>query len=134
LVNGQHSRSWRRTMATPFSPFDRRTFMKWGVALPLLGRIAAQDLFGKVQGAIGKPSAENVYRRLGVRTIINCRGTWTYLSGSLELPGVRAAQLEAAKHFVDRSEEHTSELQSRRDLVCRLLLEKKKKQELHAYI
>src|SRR5690349_22397472 len=28
----------------------------------------------------------------------------------------------------DRSEEHTSELQSRRDLVCRLLLEKKKKQ------
>src|SRR5438874_5647628 len=29
-----------------------------------------------------------------------------------------------------RSEEHTSELQSRRDLVCRLLLEKKKKQHL----
>src|SRR5690349_23590769 len=28
---------------------------------------------------------------------------------------------------VERSEEHTSELQSRRDLVCRLLLEKKKK-------
>src|SRR2546428_8439412 len=27
-----------------------------------------------------------------------------------------------------RSEEHTSELQSRSDLVCRLLLEKKKKQ------
>src|SRR5690349_23612004 len=27
-----------------------------------------------------------------------------------------------------RSEEHTSELQSRRDLVCRLLLEKKKNQ------
>src|SRR5690349_23521558 len=29
-----------------------------------------------------------------------------------------------------RSEEHTSELQSRRDLVCRLLLEKKKKNTL----
>src|SRR5204863_9029888 len=28
-----------------------------------------------------------------------------------------------------RSEEHTSELQSRRDLVCRLLLEKKKTEE-----
>src|SRR6267378_5351449 len=28
--------------------------------------------------------------------------------------------------FARRSEEHTSELQSRRDLVCRLLLEKKK--------
>src|SRR5690349_23115510 len=30
-----------------------------------------------------------------------------------------------------RSEEHTSELQSRRDLVCRLLLEKKKKGPTH---
>src|SRR5690349_23433808 len=28
--------------------------------------------------------------------------------------------------YPDRSEEHTSELQSRRDIVCRLLLEKKK--------
>ena len=29
--------------------------------------------------------------------------------------------------WIGRSEEHTSELQSRRNLVCRLLLEKKKK-------
>src|SRR5438874_9043660 len=36
--------------------------------------------------------------------------------------GHRAAELL-------RSEEHTSELQSRRDLVCRLLLEKKKKKQ-----
>src|SRR5690349_23888151 len=36
-----------------------------------------------------------------------------------------------------RSEEHTSELQSRRDLVCRLLLEKKKKnkpKEKHTHL
>src|SRR2546421_2688460 len=32
-----------------------------------------------------------------------------------------------------RSEEHTSELQSRSDLVCRLLLEKKKKQRDGGY-
>src|SRR5204863_10183543 len=31
------------------------------------------------------------------------------------------------QHAEERSEEHTSELQSRRDLVCRLLLEKKKR-------
>src|SRR5690349_22774099 len=31
-----------------------------------------------------------------------------------------------------RSEEHTSELQSRRDLVCRLLLEKKNGHDAHA--
>src|SRR2546429_4739937 len=34
----------------------------------------------------------------------------------------------------ERSEEHTSELQSRLHLVCRLLLEKKKKRELHTPI
>src|SRR5690554_7031647 len=33
------------------------------------------------------------------------------------------------KEFHDRSEEHTSELQSRPHLVCRLLLEKKKKKK-----
>src|SRR2546421_7960417 len=40
----------------------------------------------------------------------------------------RQAVIEVVKGVgVDRSEEHTSELQSRSDLVCRLLLEKKKK-------
>src|SRR5690349_23376113 len=43
----------------------------------------------------------------------------------------REFRFEAAHRLPDapagRSEEHTSELQSRRDLVCRLLLEKKKK-------
>src|SRR3712207_7032081 len=34
------------------------------------------------------------------------------------------------REAVDRSEEHTSELQSRQYLVCRLLLEKKKKRSL----
>src|SRR5688572_32563263 len=43
------------------------------------------------------------------------------LVGRPNPPGVR--QPEAAHH---RSEEHTSELQSQSNLVCRLLLEKKK--------
>src|SRR5690349_24224598 len=38
-----------------------------------------------------------------------------------------AALVELTNAGSTRSEEHTSELQSRRDLVCRLLLEKKKK-------
>src|SRR5438874_5630135 len=43
--------------------------------------------------------------------------------------GLNARQMPTAVPNVEwtmRSEEHTSELQSRRDLVCRLLLEKKK--------
>src|SRR5437016_8200694 len=44
-------------------------------------------------------------------------------------PGV---EIDAAIHLPrDRSEEHTSELQSLTNLVCRLLLEKKKKKKLH---
>src|SRR5206468_12762344 len=42
----------------------------------------------------------------------------------------RAGERHHAVHEVGmRSEEHTSELQSRSDLVCRLLLEKKKKKK-----
>src|SRR3712207_8546769 len=43
--------------------------------------------------------------------------------------GSRRAECQkrsTSRTFVDRSEEHTSELQSRQYLVCRLLLEKKK--------
>src|SRR5204863_7999504 len=36
---------------------------------------------------------------------------------------------QSIRRWPARSEEHTSELQSRRDLVCRLLLEKKKKKK-----
>src|SRR5436190_17191038 len=41
----------------------------------------------------------------------------------------RVSSFDAAEHScaMHRSEEHTSELQSHSDLVCRLLLEKKKK-------
>src|SRR3989442_10415816 len=41
----------------------------------------------------------------------------------------RAGQLSRVERPCQRSEEHTSELQSRPHLVCRLLLEKKKKKE-----
>ena len=80
---------------------SRRSFMKWVAAAPLLGQIAASDLYAKMASAVGKDPRQNVYSRLGVKTVINCRGTWTYLSGSLELPEVREAQVEAAQYFVN---------------------------------
>src|SRR5690349_22305645 len=49
-------------------------------------------------------------------------------AGRRGAPGRRPPQREPTAH--PRSEEHTSELQSRRDLVCRLLLEKKKKEDV----
>src|SRR2546429_4121295 len=45
--------------------------------------------------------------------------------------GQRAPDSQSSGRPHQRSEEHTSELQSRLHLVCRLLLEKKKKTETH---
>src|SRR5260370_30931305 len=61
-----------------------------------------------------------------------CRGTYALSSDAVRFPtsgqfartSFRRKQYRAAR---PRSEEHTSELQSHLNLVCRLLLEKKKK-------
>src|SRR3712207_7165225 len=47
---------------------------------------------------------------------------------------VKASIVFLRRRDDDRSEEHTSELQSRQYLVCRLLLEKKKKNKLRCMI
>src|SRR3712207_8124308 len=61
--------------------------------------------------------------RCAIEDIIERRPMKTDQSGFDPLPDRLHAYL--------RSEEHTSELQSRQYLVCRLLLEKKKKQNHH---
>src|SRR5206468_8579135 len=59
----------------------------------------------------------------------------TPLSNLAKFSQVSVAGLHKSPRSVSvqphRSEEHTSELQSRSDLVCRLLLEKKKKHQQH---
>src|SRR2546422_1522443 len=55
------------------------------------------------------------------------------LSVSGDKPFNLAARPNSGNDSVARSEEHTSELQSRLHLVCRLLLEKKKKTNLGVY-
>jgi uncharacterized pyridoxal phosphate-dependent enzyme len=80
---------------------SRRSFMKLVAAAPLLTQIAARDVYAQAATAVGKDPRRNIYSRLGVKTVINCRGTWTYLSGSLEFPEVRQAQMEASNYFVN---------------------------------
>ncbi len=81
--------------------FDRRSFMRRVSAFVLLGSVTAKEAVGRVLSTAGRARSEDIYRRIGLRPLINARGTWTYLSGSLELPEVRAAQQAAAMHFVD---------------------------------
>ncbi len=82
----------------------RRVFLKWLAAAPVFATLAARAFAQKAATAVGKASTLDVYRRIGVRPFINGRGTWTYLSGSLELPEVRRAMEAAAHHFVDMFE------------------------------
>src|SRR6266403_913002 len=72
------------------------------------------------------PSAKPPSRR---RVAIASAAVVTLPTESVVLISMSCLKISRASCFVcsGRSEEHTSELQSRRDLVCRLLLEKKKK-------
>jgi L-seryl-tRNA(Ser) seleniumtransferase len=79
---------------------QRRSLLKWAAALPAFAALGFRSLTDRVAAATGGSSID-VYRVLGVRPFINARGTWTYLSGSLQLPEVRRAADAAAKHFVD---------------------------------
>src|SRR2546421_4716562 len=82
--------------------------------------VADADCFRKVAAILDSAPAA----RLGV-VLSACRGVTDAL---LRLVALAERQDEAYHGEVAqlRSEEHTSELQSRSDLVCRLLLEKKK--------
>jgi uncharacterized pyridoxal phosphate-dependent enzyme len=83
------------------STLRRRTFIKWATALPLLAQVSIQKAFGTGWAGVERAAAQNIYTRLGVKPVINARGTWTYISASIELPEVKAAQEEAARHFVN---------------------------------
>src|SRR5437899_10428358 len=76
----------------------------------------------KVKGALHQLA-------LSVDSLNLADGTKALLRGTRELQGEKGPADEAKSRllaFMPRSEEHTSELQSLRHLVCRLLLEKKK--------
>ncbi len=87
----------------------RELIKKWSV-LPLAGAffpLNASDSF------MGSPEEKetgplvigpNIYESIGVEPIINCRGTFTIIGGSLELPEVVVAMKAASGHFVQYDE------------------------------
>jgi seryl-tRNA(Sec) selenium transferase len=78
---------------------DRRLVLKWIASAPVWATIAWREGSQKLVAAT--TGSKNVYERIGVRPLINGRGTWTYLSGSLILPEVRSAMDAASRQFVD---------------------------------
>src|SRR3712207_7577152 len=68
--------------------------------------------------AVPSPSSRTATRSRSTWTLASCASTSTRPRSTSDSP-------------IGRSEEHTSELQSRQYLVCRLLLEKKQTIQLH---
>jgi uncharacterized pyridoxal phosphate-dependent enzyme len=75
------------------------------LALSALLPGAANLGVGSLEGAeAGLRAGPDVYASIGVRPLINARGTYTIISGSLLLPEVRAAMDAAARQFVHLDE------------------------------
>ena len=80
------------------SRFNRRHLLRlaslFGAGTVLQAKEVAAAQRKRVAAAL--PAVEpNVYERIGVRPLINCRGTLTIIGGSTELPEVRAAKTAA---------------------------------------
>src|SRR5947207_7060291 len=82
-------------------------------ALPLVGFVVNGTL------ALARPTAKRAVSIVGVGTLV-----LAFAAAAIAVAGL--ARHHATAPLECRSEEHTSELQSHSDLVCRLLLEKKK--------
>ncbi len=82
--------------------FTRREFVARGGLLSALA--AMPNPLSAMQNAAAAKSrpkkSPNIYERLGVRTRINAKGTYTALTGSLMPPEVAQALHEAAEHYV----------------------------------
>jgi uncharacterized pyridoxal phosphate-dependent enzyme len=85
---------------------DRRSFVKLMASTPLLASMAEGIFPAPAVAAPSHPVSgvgvtPEIYARIGARVIINGRGTYTYLSGSVELPVVREAMRAASFNYVN---------------------------------
>ena len=80
----------------------RRELLQVGnvLALPVL----LGGLRGTAEAAGPLTPGPQIYQSIGVEPIINCRGTFTIIGGSVERPEVRAAMDAASKYFVQIDE------------------------------
>ena len=94
-----HKFSETRRLLT--SRASRRDLIRTGGALAAAA--AGLSNPGVVSAAPDAP-AGNIYRAIGVRPLINCKGTFTIISGSQSLPEVKRAMDEASRSYIDLDE------------------------------
>jgi D-glucosaminate-6-phosphate ammonia-lyase len=92
--------------------FSRRHLFRVAGVLGIGGLLPAVRAAEAVQAAAptagsgvgGAAGGSALYEALGVRPLINCRGTLTIIGGSMELPEVRAAKDQANQQYVQLDE------------------------------
>ncbi|HEX8041094.1 MAG TPA: aminotransferase class V-fold PLP-dependent enzyme [Chryseosolibacter sp.] len=88
----------------------RRDILKNLAIIPLAGSFLPHEAAAGISGNPGSEASgplqigPQIYESIGVDPIINCRGTFTIIGGSLERPEVLAASKAAAGHFVQYDE------------------------------
>src|SRR5262245_23996262 len=83
--------------------FSRRDLIRLATLCGAGGLYRASDV-SAAQASSSGFSAADVYKSIGVRPLINCRGTITVIGGSIELPEVRAAKTAANQQHVQLDE------------------------------
>lgn len=81
---------------------SRRELFRKGGLLALFSGLLRGSTVAEPPSAV--QAGQKIYQSLGLRPLINCRGTFTIIGGSLELPEVRAAKEAAAMHYVHLDE------------------------------
>ena len=81
----------------------RRDVIRSIAVLPVAGSIIPGNSY--FSGSAGQiTSNPNIYESIGVSPVINCKGTYTIIGGSLERPEVTAAMHAASGYFVQYDE------------------------------
>lgn len=84
---------------------SRRDLLRMTPALAVPALVGSTGSTAAAAGAAGPlKSGPDIYQSIGVEPIINCRGTFTIIGGSVERPEVRAAMDAASKHYVQYDE------------------------------
>ena len=86
---------------------SRRELLRRSALLTVPALFRAGPATAAPAASTGLRVGQDIYESIGVRPLINARGTFTIISGSLMLPEVRAAMDAAAQHYV-----HLDELMS----------------------
>jgi uncharacterized pyridoxal phosphate-dependent enzyme len=92
-----------RNVFSPLARLNRRDVFRRGglLALPAFWQRGPATA---APAPAGLQVGPDIYRSIGIKPLINCRGTLTIVGGSLELPEVRAAKEAAAQHYVHPDE------------------------------